>query len=376
MKGIYIHIPFCRKICNYCDFYKMVVSDKFKSEYVDYLIKDLELTFEKNNIEKVDTIYIGGGTPSSLPLNLLEKLFQTLLRKIELSKLEEFTIEANPEDLTNEFIILLKKYFVSRVSIGVQTFDIRNYSILGRYTDFETLKKKIQILKENGINNYNLDLIYAIPNTSLANLESDLDLMLALKPNHISTYSLILEEKTILHHQFLKEEVKMIDDELDAKMYELIQNKLLANGYCQYEISNFALPGYESKHNLIYWNYDEYYGIGASGSSFVGKKRYTKVANIKEYYRLLNLGKEPFDEVEIIDDDRLIEDYIMLGLRKTNGINLDDFEKRFNCSLFALFPNFKQMIEDQLLIFENNFIYINQKYLYISNFIISKILFN
>ena len=176
MKGIYIHIPFCRKICNYCDFYKMVVSDKFKSEYVDYLIKDLELTFEKNNIEKIDTIYIGGGTPSSLPLNLLEKLFQTLLRKVELSKLEEFTIEANPEDLTNEFIILLKKYFVSRVSIGVQTFDNRNYPILGRYTDFETLKEKIQLLKEIGINNYNLDLIYAIPNTSLANLESDLDL--------------------------------------------------------------------------------------------------------------------------------------------------------------------------------------------------------
>ena len=376
MKGIYIHIPFCRKICNYCDFYKMVVSDKFKSEYIDYLIKDIELTFDKYNIQDVNTLYIGGGTPSCLPLNLLEKLFITLLKKVELSKLEEFTIEVNPEDLTNEFVTLIKRYYVSRVSIGVQTFDIRNYSVLGRYTDYEILKHKIELLRNNNINNYSLDLIYAIPNTTLENLEKDIDLILSLKPNHISTYSLILEEKTILYHQYLKHNIEMIDEKIDAKMYELIQKKLLENDYYQYETSNFSLSGYESKHNLIYWNYDEYYGIGAAGSSFVGNKRFTRVSNIKEYYRLLDLKEEPCDEIEILDQERLIEDYIMLGLRKTKGINVEEFIKRFEVSIFDIYPKIKQLIDDDLLKFDNNYLYINKKYLYISNFIISKILFD
>lgn len=376
MKGIYIHIPFCRKICNYCDFYKMVVSDNFKNEYVEYLIKDLDITFNKYNIKDVNTIYIGGGTPSCLPLATLEKLFSILLKKVELQKLDEFTIEANPEDLTIDFIKLIKKYFISRVSIGVQTFDIRNYNILGRVTNYEDLKNKVSLLNESGINNYSFDLIYAIPNTNLLDLEKDIDKIISLNPHHISTYSLILEEKTILYHKYQKEEVKLINDDVDLKMYELIQDKLTKHGYHQYEISNYAKPGYESKHNLIYWNYDEYYGIGTAASSFCEKKRFTKVANIKKYYSLLDKTVEPFEEIESLDLKRLMEDYLMLGLRKTKGVLVNDFYNRFNENLFEVFPKTQSLIEEGLLVLEDDYLKIDSKYLYISNFVISKLLFD
>lgn len=376
MKGVYIHIPFCRSICNYCDFYKMVVSDKFKNEYVDYLIKDIDNTFIKYNLNDVNTIYIGGGTPSCLPLETLEKIFVTLLKYVELQKLDELTIEANPEDLTSSFIRLLKKYFVSRISIGVQTFDINNYNILGRCTNYDDIKHKIDLLKENGIDNYSFDLIYAIPNSSIESLECDLEKIISLKPNHISTYSLILEERTILYHQYLKQNVHLIDEKLDAKMYDLIRTKLYGAGYTQYEISNFAIPRYESKHNLIYWNYDEYYGIGTAASSFYQNKRVTRVSNIKKYYELIDDSKEPYLEKELLDKDRLMEDYVMLGLRKTSGINLNDFKKRFGISVFDVFKNINTLVNDNLIKIENDFLKINFDYLYISNFIISKLLFD
>lgn len=376
MKGIYIHIPFCRKICNYCDFYKMVVSDKFKSEYVEYMIKDLDITFNKYSLKDINTIYIGGGTPSCLPLDVLEKLFVALLEKVELQKLDEFTIEANPEDLTIDFIKLIKKYFVSRISIGVQTFDVRNYHVLGRVANYLDLEKKINLLKENGITNYSFDLIYAIPNTNLDDLEKDIDKIISLKPNHISTYSLILEERTILYYQYQKEEVKLVDETIDTKMYELILEKLLTHGYHQYEISNFAKPGYESKHNLIYWNYDEYYGIGTAASSFVQKRRFTKIANIKKYYSLLDDFKEPITEEDILDNERLMEDYLMLGLRKVKGILINDFTNRFDKNLFDAFPKIQKLLDEGLLESKNDYLKINSKYLYISNFIISKILFD
>lgn len=376
MKGIYIHIPFCRKICNYCDFYKMVVSDNFKNEFVEYLIKDLNITSSKYSFSNVRTVYIGGGTPSCLPLETLEKLFISLSTKVDLEKLDEFTIEANPEDLTKNLVLLLKKYHVTRVSIGVQTFDIKNEAVLGRYTNYEDLKNKVEMLKECGINNFSLDLIYAIPNTTIKDLENDIDLMLSLHPSHISTYSLILEERTILYHKYLKEEVKLVDEDVDALMYDLIKTKLSLNGYKQYETSNFSLKGYESKHNLIYWNYDEYYGIGPAASSFISNSRITNVTNIKKYYSLLDENKLPFTSVEQIDSERLLEDYVMLGLRKTNGISLDDFTKRFNKDFFACFLKTNELISEGMLEYFDGFIKINEKYLYISNFIISKLLFD
>lgn len=376
MKGIYIHIPFCRKICNYCDFYKMVVSEKMKSEFIDYLLLDLDLTIKKYSLDDVDTIYIGGGTPSSLPINLLEKLFTALLGAFELKNLREFTIEVNPEDITEEFIVLCKKYFISRISIGVQTFQNENYKVLGRVTDFLSLQEKVKILEKHDLNNYSFDLIYAVPNSNIDSVKNDLKLLLELKPKHISTYSLILEEKTILSHLLKNNNWDLVDENEDLKMYNFIVDALKKEGFKHYETSNFSLPGYESNHNLIYWNCDDYYGIGPSAASLVNNTRFTKVANLKKYYNFLNKKEEPVLEYEVLDEERQIEDFIMLGLRKVEGIDLKTFKKRFRKDIFEVFPILNKMISDETIILENEKIKISEKYIYISNYVISKILFN
>lgn len=376
MRGIYIHIPFCRKICNYCDFYKMVVSDKFKDEYIDYLIKDLRSSVSLYNLDEVDTIYIGGGTPSCLMLESLKKLFDELSSLFDLRRLKEFTIEANPEDLTVDFIKLISEFHVSRISIGVQTFNNKCDSVLGRVTDYEKLSNSVKILNEYNLTNYSFDLIYAVPNTSLDDLDKDIQKLISLKPKHISTYSLILEERTILYHRYLNNEFFTIDESMDRKMYDYILDTLRKYDFNQYEISNYSLPGYESKHNLIYWNSDEYLGIGAGASSFWKNKRFTKIANIKKYYQKIDKKEEPVEEYEVLDNDRLMEDYLMLGLRKINGINILDFSDKFKINIFEKFSKIQELITDGSLILENNLLRIHPDYIYISNYIIGKILFD
>ncbi len=376
MRGIYIHIPFCRKICNYCDFYKMVVSDKFKDEYIDYLIKDLRLSVSLYKLDEIDTIYIGGGTPSCLMLESLKKLFDELSSLFDLRRLKEFTIEANPEDLTVDFIKLISEFYVSRISIGVQTFNNKCDSVLGRVTDYEKLSNSVKILNKYNLTNYSFDLIYAVPNTSLDDLDKDIQKLISLKPKHISTYSLILEERTILYHRYLNNEFSTIDESMDRKMYDYILDTLRKYDFNQYEISNYSLPGYESKHNLIYWNSDEYLGIGAGASSFWKNKRFTKIANIKKYYQKIDIKEEPVEEYEVLDKDRLMEDYLMLGLRKINGINILDFSNKFKINIFEKFSKIQELISDGSLILENNLLRIHPNYVYISNYIIGKILFD
>lgn len=376
MRGIYIHIPFCRKICNYCDFYKMVVSDGFKKEYINYLIEDLKYTINKYDLKEINTIYIGGGTPSCLPLESLKLLFDELSSSFDLRRLSEFTIEANPEDLSVEFIELIKKYHVSRLSIGVQTFSFKNQSVLGRVTNFEKLSKSIELLKKNNLSNYSFDLIYALPNTTCEDICLDIEKIISLEPKHISTYSLILEEKTILYHKYLKNEFSTIDESVDRTMYDFINQTLTENGFKQYEISNYSLPGYESNHNLIYWNSDEYLGIGAGASSFWNSKRFTKVSNINKYYELIFQKEEPVLEYDILDKERLMEDYLMLGLRKIEGINVLLFEEKFKTNIFKQFQVIHKLIECGTLIFENNYLKIHPDFIYISNYVIGKILFD
>lgn len=376
MRGIYIHIPFCRKICNYCDFYKMVVSDDFKKKYINYLIEDLKYTINKYDLKEINTIYIGGGTPSCLPLESLKLLFDELSSSFDLRRLSEFTIEANPEDLSVEFIELIKKYHVSRLSIGVQTFSVKNQSVLGRVTNFEKLSKSIELLKKNNLSNYSFDLIYALPNTTCEDICLDIEKIISLEPKHISTYSLILEEKTILYHKYLKNEFSTIDESVDRTMYDFINQALTENGFIQYEISNYSLPGYESKHNLIYWNSDEYLGIGAGASSFWNSKRFTKVSNINKYYELIFQKEEPVLEYDILDRERLMEDYLMLGLRKIEGINVLLFEEKFKTNIFKQFQVIHKLVEGGTLIFENNYLKIHPDFIYISNYVIGKILFD
>ena len=372
MLGLYIHIPFCNQICPYCDFYKMVASNKTKESLINALLEEMKL----KNINKYsfNSVYIGGGSPSSLSIELLEKLFDKLNNNIDLKKLEEFTIELNPNDINDELITLLKKYHISRVSIGVQTFNKKLQKIINRPFDKEILNNTMNKLRNNDINNINLDMIYAIPSQTLKEFENDLDDAISLKPNHLSVYSLILEEHTIFYHLYKKGKLKLIDEETESKMYKLLCDKLAKNNFEHYETSNFAINGYQSKHNLIYWNCDEYIGIGPAASSYFNNYRITNINNLQEYINFVNTNNDTYLEKIFISKEEAMNEFIMLGLRKTTGISKKEFKKRFNIEIKDKFKQINQLINEKLLIENNDNIYIPEDLFYISNYIITKII--
>lgn len=367
--GLYIHIPFCRKICNYCDFYKRVSSKQNQIKYVDYLIKDLML-----NIKPYKTIYIGGGTPSSLELPVLSKLLKKINDLFNIDELEEFTIEVNPEDINVELIECLKKYKVNRISIGIQTFHKRLCKYLGRYSDYDDIKTKITLLKENGFDNINIDLMYGIANESIKELEEDIDMMLSLDVTHISTYSLILEEKTILYHLYQKGLFSLSNEDEERSMYDLIIKKLTDTGYLHYEISNFSKKMYESKHNVIYWSNEEYVGIGAGSSGYENGFRYKNTTDLKNYYSGIDNNNKVFEEYEFIDVNTKMWEEVMLGLRLIDGLSIESFYQKYKVSIFDAFPKIEKLIEQGFLEIVKERIKITHNNFYISNAILTEIM--
>lgn len=350
MKSAYIHIPFCSNICSYCDFAKVFYNKKWVLNYLNVL--DYEI---KNNYqgEILDTIYIGGGTPSSLDLEELERLFQ-ILKIFKVSNSLEYTIECNLENLTKEKILLFKKYGINRLSIGIQTFQDKFLKFLNRKKGDISL---ISFAKKIGISNINIDLIYALPNQTLNDLKKDLENFIRLDVNHISTYSLMIEPNTVLYNK----KINPICEELDLKMYQFICATLEKNGFKHYETSNFSKPGFESKHNLNYWNNGHYYGFGLGASGYIDNIRYTNTRSITKY-----LNCEFILEKEILTEkDEMIYEMI-LGLRKIKGVNLNHFYKKFNKQVEEVF-DIIDLIEVKKLINEDGNIKINPDYLYVSN---------
>ena len=272
VKSIYIHIPFCSSLCTYCDFSKMYSLKKYSSKYLESLSNELN---ERYSNEEIETIYIGGGTPSVLDIDELKKLFE-ITNRIHLKNDYEFTIECNINDITEEKIKIFKKNKVNRISIGVQTFNKETLKKMNRKHSYDIVKKKIALLKKYDINNINVDLIYAFPGTNIDDLKKDLDLIFSLDIKHISTYSLMIEPHTLLYIN----NVKNIEEELDCEMYELICKEMKKHGFKHYEVSNFCLDGFESKHNLTYWNNQEYYGFGLGASGYIDNLRYTNTLSM------------------------------------------------------------------------------------------------
>ena len=296
------------------------------------------------------------------------------MSSINLKNLDEFTIELNPNDITNELINLLKQYHVSRVSIGVQTFNKKLQTLINRPFDKSILNDKILKLKEAGINNINLDMIYAIPSQTVKEFEKDLDDAISLSPNHLSVYSLILEEHTIFYHLYTKGKLQLTDEETESQMYKLLCDKLKKNNFIHYETSNFSLAGYQSKHNLIYWNCDEYIGIGPSASSYFNNYRITNINNMQEYIDYVNTNNENYLEKIFISKEEAMSEYVMLGLRLTSGISKSKFFDKFNINLKEQFKQIEQLIDEKLLIETDDFIFIPEDLFYISNYIITKII--
>ncbi|HPD12962.1 MAG TPA: radical SAM family heme chaperone HemW [Bacilli bacterium] len=376
--GIYLHLPFCRSICSYCDFYKMRAKTPRIRQYIDYIIKEIDLHVETFRNAQANfqpkTLYIGGGTPSFIPLDDLERLLKRLGQWLNLADLQEFTIEANPEDLNLSFLTLIKKYHVSRLSIGIQSFNPLAHRVLNRVSDYHDVQKKVALLKQLGITNYNLDLMFGIPDMNHDLVKQDLELFLSLEPTHLSCYSLILEERTLLFNQYLKGEFKPLEEDEEAAIYQLIKDTLTRNGFNHYETSNFARPGYESLHNLIYWNNERYLGIGAGSSSYLGNTRLKTVSNLDRYFSLLDqgrIGRE--EEIQLSKQDQM-EEEVMLGLRKTQGISLERFYAKFGEDFFSVFPMAKKLIDQQYLQRENNYLRLNPKYHFTADYVLRKLI--
>lgn len=355
--SIYIHIPFCTTICTYCDFCKIYYNKKYIDNYLGSLKKEIEARYKH---EKVKTIFIGGGTPTSLSEEELTKLLE-ITRVFDTEEDLEFTIESNIESLTEDKLKIMKKYGVNRLSIGMQSFNEDIIKVLGRMHTKEEVFNKIKIIKKY-FDNINIDLIYAV--TSDINIvKEDIDTFLKLEVPHVSAYSLIIEDRTILKIN----NYQSIDEDTDYQMYKYIEETLENSGYIHYEVSNYAKEGYESKHNLTYWNNEEYYGFGLSSTSYLGNIRRTNTRNITKYLNGAYLDEETYE-----DKETRMENEIMLGLRKLSGLNLDTFKKKYHIELEETY-DISSLIEDGYLVKENNNLKINKEYIYISNEILLKI---
>lgn len=360
MKHMYIHIPFCNHICSYCDFCKMFRNDRIIETYLDGLAREID---EYYNGEVIDTLYVGGGTPSCLGIVHINKLFN-ILSKIKISNNYEYTFECNPEDISEELINTLIKNKVNRISIGIESFDVDNLGFMERKATYKDIQNKINMIKNKGINNINLDLIYGIPEESLSTLKKDLKLLVKLKPTHISTYSLQIEKHTKIYN----EGIVNISEDLDYKMYNLIIKYLKSHKYNHYEISNFSLEGFESKHNTSYWNNEEYYGFGLGASGYIDGFRYENTRNLNKYLD----GKYHKNEELLSIDDKMYNE-IMLGLRKLKGINLKEFKDKYGVELSNKFY-IDDLVKNKELIIKNGYLFVNPKYIYTINEILVKIL--
>ena len=360
VKHCYIHIPFCKKICSYCDFCKMFYQEDIVDQYLNRLEKEIKETYQNETLE---TIYIGGGTPSSLSIKQLQKLF-SILSILKKDKNIEFTIEGNIETTTKEKLLLYKQQGVNRLSFGIESIHPKNQELLERTFQKEETETILMEAKKIGLNNINLDIMYALPTENLKQVKEDIEYILSLNPTHISTYSLMIEPHTKLGIQ----KRKPISQDLDAKMYDLIKKELKKANYIHYEISNFSKAGFESHHNLCYWHNQEYYGFGLGASSFLSNKRITNTRSWTNYKK----GKIQ-KEIEVLSKQDQIEYEILLNLRTKEGINLKEFQNKYQKELSNLYQ-YQHLIEKKYLIEEKDHLFIPEDKWYISNEIIVQLL--
>ena len=323
----YVHIPFCTQICYYCDFSKVFIKNQPVDAYLEHLIQETR-SYE---IGKLRTLYIGGGTPTALSAQQLAYLLTELPKVMDLSEVEEFTIETNPGDLDPDKIAVLKDSQVNRVSLGVQTFDNKMLKKIGRSHQEQDIYDNIRHLKQAGFNNISIDLIYALPGQTMDQVKENVAKAIDLDIPHMSLYSLILENHTVFMNRMRRGKLPLPKEELEAEMFEYIIEELEKAGFEHYEISNFSKPGFESRHNLVYWDNAEYYGLGAGASGYVDGIRYKNHGPIRHYLEAVEAGKARITEEHLTLEEKM-EEELFLGLRKKTGVSKARFEEKFGVS--------------------------------------------
>jgi len=335
--GLYLHIPFCKGKCYYCDFLSIVGDIDYINMYVKSLGDEISLYKDELSDYKIVTIYFGGGTPSILSIEQIDFIMNKIYANFSIGDNIEISMEANPGTLTREKISYLKKANINRLSIGLQSSNDRLLNKIGRIHSLKDFHEQYHLCRELGFKNINIDLIYGLPDQSLTDWENTLKYVLSIEPEHISPYSLKIEEGTEFYNLYKENKLNLPDDEMDRKMYHLVAELLEGNGYKHYEISNFCKPGYECKHNLIYWHNNEYLGLGASSHSYIKKTRFSNTSDIEIYIKKISENLLPIEFKERNTPKDEMFETIILGLRLMEGINIEGFKDRFGVSIFDLY---------------------------------------
>lgn len=367
--GLYIHIPFCKQKCWYCDFPSFPCKEYLMEEYIEALIKEINNRID-NNIN-IKTIFIGGGTPTYLSSEQLLKLGKKIT-ELNLNKNIEFSVEANPGTLSEDKLKALKSIGVNRLSMGLQAVQDYHLKAIGRIHTFKEFKENFKMARKIGFDNINVDLMFGLPNQTLQEWIDTLNTICNLNPEHISAYGLILEEGTAFYKLYENDKLNIPDEEIERKMYKATLEVLNRNGYEQYEISNFSKKHRECTHNLIYWNLDEYIGVGSGSSSYLDNLRISNESNIEKYIESINDGKygaqEQFENS--IKDN--MEEFMFMGLRKIKGISIENFQKKFNKNIYQVYGKIINKHKKLNLLEEKDGnIALTSKGIEISNFVMS-----
>ncbi|MBB6601081.1 radical SAM family heme chaperone HemW [Bacillus pumilus] len=355
MKAAYIHIPFCEHICHYCDFNKFFIKTQPVDEYLAALEKEMQHTIEQKGEQELKTIFIGGGTPTSLTVSQLDQLMNSIHRVLKPAKnLVEFAVEANPDELSLEKLHVLKEAGVNRLSFGVQTFEDDLLKKIGRVHQKKDVLTSFERARDVGFDNISLDLMFGLPHQEKHHVMNSLETAFSLGAEHYSVYSLIVEPKTVFYNLMQKGKLHLPPQEREAEMYELVMDEMERHGLHQYEISNYAKPGFESQHNLTYWSNEDYFGFGAGAHGYVDGIRNVNAGPVKHYLELIEQTGFPYKETHQVTKTEQIEEEMFLGLRKIEGVKSADFQAKYGASPEALFPSVFEELEEKGLIVKDD----------------------
>ena len=375
--GIYIHIPFCKQKCTYCDFISYSNKNNLVEKYIRELKQEIKNNADNVSKYKISTIYIGGGTPSYIESKHIVEILETIKQKYNIDKNVEITIEVNPGTVTKEKLQDYIKTGINRISIGLQTTNNQLLQVIGRIHTYEEFLNTYNLARDVGFKNINVDLMIGLPKQTIEDVNESLEKIINLEPEHISVYSLIVEEGTPIAKKIEKGELELPSEELERKEYWQVKETLESIGYKHYEISNFAKVGYESKHNMNCWNQKEYLGFGVAAHSYINEVRYSNVENIEEYIKTevgserCEVGKNKSYIIhEIQTRESKMKEYMLLGLRKLDGIKISSFKNKFGCNPIMEFKNeLNKLVDEELIEIDLDEIKLTQKGIDLANIV-------
>ena len=372
--SLYIHIPFCVRKCLYCDFLSFGSMDKYFEDYVNVLCEEIKQNASDYSDRTVSTIFIGGGTPTILKPKEIGKIMDAVMAKYDVADNAEITIESNPGTMDRAKLNELKQMYINRLSIGLQAWQDRLLKRLGRIHSYEDFRRNYIEAREIGFKNINVDLMLGLPNQSIEDLKESIENVIDLQPEHISIYSLIVEEGTKLYKQIETGELQLSEEELEREMYWYTKSKLELAGYKHYEISNYAKPKRESKHNSNCWEQKQYIGIGAAAHSYLNNVRYCNVSNLEEYISNMTKSEVDFEDKYIVNERQSLEDrkneFMLLGLRKIDGVSISKFKEKYvENPIFKYRDSLEKLVNDDLVQIDGDVIRLTNKGLDLANIV-------